>query len=106
MPFVDLNTLATKEPVPGYKAVFLHSDHMTVAFWNVAEGAVMPEHSHPSEQVATIVEGRFELTIACETRILEPGTAAIIPSGIPHAGKALTRCRLVDAFYPVRKDYQ
>ena len=106
MPFIDLDALGTKEPVPGYKGIFLHSDHMTVAFWNVSEGAVMPEHSHASEQVATIVEGEFQLTIACETRVLEPGVAAIIPSGIPHSGRALTRCRLVDAFYPVRKDYQ
>ena len=55
MTFVDLSELTLKEPVPAYRAVFFHSEHMTVAFWEVEEGAVMPEHSHPHEQVASVV---------------------------------------------------
>jgi len=66
----------------------------------------MPEHSHPHEQVASVVEGRFELTIAGESRILDTGSAAVVPCNTPHAGKAITHCRLIDAFHPVRDDYQ
>ena len=80
MPFIDLNSLMVKEPVPGYRAVFVHSKNMTLAYWKVDEGAVMPEHSHPHEQVASVVEGRFELTLAGETRVLDSGSAAVIPS--------------------------
>lgn len=106
MPFVDLPSIPSKEPVRGYTAVFVHSENMTVAFWKVEEGAVMPEHSHPHEQVASVVEGLFELTLAGESRVLDPGTAAIIPPNTPHSGRALTDCRLIDAFHPVREDYR
>ncbi len=79
---------------------------MTLAYWEVQEGAVIPEHSHAHEQVACVVEGRFELTVAGEPRVLDTGTAAVIPSNTLHSGKAITYCRLIDAFHPVREDYQ
>ena len=106
MSFVKFDSLEEKEPVPGYKAVFVHSKNMTLAYWEVEEGAVMPEHSHPHEQVASVVEGRFELTVAGETRVLDINSAAVIPSNTPHSGKAITHCRIIDAFHPVREDYQ
>ena len=105
MAFINLKALEEKEPVPGYKAVFVHSDSMTLAYWEVQEGAVMPEHSHAHEQVASVVEGRFELTVAGEPMVLDAGTVAVIPSNTPHSGKAITYCRLIDAFHPVREDY-
>lgn len=106
MTFIDLKTLRIKEPAPGYKAAFVHSQNMTVAHWNVEKGAVMPEHSHPHEQVASVVEGQYELTVAGESRVLDGGFVAIIPPNTPHSGRALTQCRLIDAFYPVREDYR
>jgi len=35
MTFVQLESLEVKEPVPGYKAVFVHSESMTLAYWEV-----------------------------------------------------------------------
>jgi quercetin dioxygenase-like cupin family protein len=104
--FVDLTNLEMKEPVPGYKGVFVHSDNMTVAYWDVEKGAQMPEHSHPHEQVANVVDGKFELTLAGEPCVLDRGSAAIIPPNTPHSGKAITQCRLIDVFHPVREDYR
>jgi quercetin dioxygenase-like cupin family protein len=106
MPFIDLKGLPVREIAPGYKAVFVHTPNMTLSYWEVDEGAVMPEHAHPHEQVANVLEGRFELTVGGDTRVLEPGSVAVIPSNIPHGGKALSNCRLIDAFHPVREDYQ
>ena len=106
MAFINLKDLEEKEPVPGYKGVFVHSESMTLAYWEIQEGAVMPEHSHAHEQVASVVEGRFELTVAGKPRVLDTGTSAIIPPNAPHSGKAITYCRLIDAFHPGREDYQ
>ncbi|MDE3089101.1 MAG: cupin domain-containing protein [Chloroflexota bacterium] len=53
-----------------------------------------------------VLEGEFELTDAGETKVLKPGQDAVIPSNIPHSGKALTKCYIIDAFYPVREDYR
>ena len=53
-----------------------------------------------------VLEGEFELTVAGETKVLKPGQVAVIPSNVPHSGKALTKCYIIDAFYPVREDYR
>ena len=83
---------------------FIHSENMTIADWKIKAGSRMPEHTHPHEQVAYLLEGRFELTLEGETRLLTPGTLAVIPSNAPHTGTAVTDCHLVDVFHPVRED--
>ena len=106
MVFQDLKDIKEREIVPGYRARFLHSKHMTLAYWDVDPGAALPEHSHPHEQISNVLEGQFELTVAGESRILEPGQVAVIPSDVPHSGRAITVCRLLDAFHPCRDDYR
>lgn len=105
MPFVKLNTIEGKEIIPGFKAVFTHTDHMTCAYWTVEEGAVLPEHEHHYEQITNLIEGTFEMTVDGVTKVCEAGEAAVIPAHIVHSGKALTSCRIIDAFYPVREDF-
>ncbi len=106
MPFIDLNSLESREIVPGYKAVFVHSQHMTLAYWTIEPDSSLPRHTHPHEQVLNLLEGRFELTLGDETRLLEPGAVVVIPSNVPHAGRSLTACRILDVFYPVREEYR
>jgi quercetin dioxygenase-like cupin family protein len=106
MPFVEVPALATKEIVPGYTARAIHTGTMTFVYWTVTEGAVMPEHSHLHEQIAHVLKGRFELTVDGETRVLEPGTVAVIPPHVKHGGRAITECELLDVFNPEREDYK
>lgn len=106
MPFLSLHELEEKEIVPGFKGQFVHSENMTFAYWDIEVGAVLPEHSHAHEQVATVISGEFEMTVNGETEALRPGSVAIIPSDAVHSGRAVTVCRIIDAFYPVREDYR
>lgn len=106
MPFIELSEVEQLEKVPGMKARFVHSENMTFAHWEIRKGAVLPEHSHPHEQVANMVTGEFELTIDGTTRRLIAGSIAIIPSNAVHSGVAITDCRIIDAFYPIREDYR
>ena len=106
MPYIDLETLPEAEPIPGLHVRFVHSEHMTLAYWRIDAGADLPVHSHPHEQVATLTEGELEMTVGGETRRLTPGIAAVIPSGVPHSARAITQCRLLDVFYPVREDFR
>jgi quercetin dioxygenase-like cupin family protein len=83
----------------------VHSASITFAYWSLTEGAELPEHSHPHEQVAHVLEGEFELVIAGEMQRLRPGMVAIIPSNATHSGSAVLNCSLLDVFHPVREDY-
>ncbi len=106
MPFVNLSEVESQEIIPGYSATFLHSEKMTLAYWTVQAGAEMPVHAHEHEQFANVLEGEFELELDGEKRTLRPGIVAVIPSNTPHGGRAVSDCRLLDVFYPVREDYR
>lgn len=106
MTFLELRDMEEKALAEGCRVRFVHSKNMTLAYWNLEPGAALPEHSHPHEQVASVIEGEFELTVQGETRLLGPGSVVIIPSDAVHSGKAMTACRIIDAFYPLREDYR
>ena len=106
MNYYGLDNIKVQEPVPGYKGKFVHSDNQTIAIWEIDEGAVLPEHSHPHEQISTVVEGEFELTINGVTKKVDNNSVAVIPSNVPHSGVALTKCKIIDVFYPVREEYK
>jgi quercetin dioxygenase-like cupin family protein len=106
MTFYRVDALPEREIAPGFRARFVHGETMTAAFWTADAGAELPEHRHPHEQTAQVLAGRFALTVDGETREMEPGEVAMIPPDAPHGGRALTDCRLLDVFSPVREDYR
>ena len=102
----SLDTIPTREYMPGYRGKMIHTQNMTLAFWQVDEGAAVPEHSHHNEQVMHVLEGQFELTVDGKTGVYGPGDLVIIAPDQVHGGKALTACRLLDVFSPVREAYR
>lgn len=103
---LNLATIPTKEIMPGYHARLIHAQHMSIAFWEVEEGAEIPEHSHMNEQIMHVLEGEFEFTLDGTTKIYRPGDLVIIVPNVKHSGKALTPCKLMDVFSPVREEYK
>ena len=106
MPYVQLEELKEHEIVSGFHARFAHTDHMTLAYWNIDAGASLPDHAHVHEQIVNIIEGDFAFTLDGDTRTLSAGSIVVIPSNVKHSGKAITNCKIIDAFYPVREDYR
>ena len=102
----DLEEVTEKEILPGFRAKFVHSKNITVSYWTVKAGASLPEHAHPHEQITNMLEGEFEMIIDGESRTLKANTVTIITSGVKHSGTALTDCKILDVFYPVREDYR
>lgn len=104
--FHSLKDTKPKEIIPGFFAKFVHTENVSFVFWEAKAGSAFPEHSHIHEQIATIQQGQFQLTINGETKMLEEGIVAVIPSNAKHSGIAITDCKLMDIFYPVREDYK
>jgi len=103
---MNLNEIPSKEIMPGYHGKMIHSENMSIAFWEVEKDAKVPEHSHFNEQIMHVLEGEFEFTLNGETKVYHPGDLVVIPSWATHGGKALTPCKLLDVFSPVREEYK
>lgn len=107
MRFATFASLAAKEIFNGtIRGHYVHLERTTVGEVHLDAGTVVPVHKHAHEQVTYVIEGRFEFTVGDETRVLEPGMAALIPGHTPHGGRTLTACRVLDVFAPVREDYR
>lgn len=106
MSFTDLNKMPQTELIPGFHVRFVHSDTMTIAYWQIEKGSALQDHNHPHEQILSLLEGEFELTVDGVPHHLTPGNVFVLPGGVSHGGKALTDCRIIDVFHPVREDYR
>lgn len=104
--FQHFNDVPTKEIAPGFFSKLVHTDTNTINFIEVKKGSSIPRHKHIHSQCSFAIEGKFELTVNNETQVLEPGLFAIIPSNVWHSGIAITDCKLIDIFNPVREDYR
>lgn len=104
--FRELRFIEQREIFPKCHVRFVHSDNMTLSYWNLEEGAELPAHSHPHEQVSNVIEGRMELTVGGDTKLVLGGSVVIIPPNTPHSAKAREACYVIDVFYPVREDYR
>ncbi|MFI0847370.1 cupin domain-containing protein [Mesorhizobium sp. IMUNJ 23232] len=102
----DWDKIAAQRPIPGFVGKVMHSDSMSFVLWEISAGALLPEHSHVHEQVVHMLDGEFQLTVGSSTERLSRGQVAAIPSNARHSGRALTDCRILDAFSPVREDYR
>ena len=92
--------------MPGFKARMIHADSMTIAFWEIREGATLPEHAHIHEQISVVTQGELELIIDGKAQIYRPGMVAVIPGNVKHSGRAVTYCEVTDIWSPLREDYR
>jgi quercetin dioxygenase-like cupin family protein len=107
MHFYDIQSLQPHELVAGIHARTAWGEHMLCSVVDLQPGSVLPVHSHPHEQVGVVLEGELEMTIAGETRLLQPGTLYIIPGDVEHSARVGERAaRVLDVFSPVREEYK
>lgn len=105
MPFVNYNKLNKVKIWDGIYGSIAHSNLSTFCHFTIDNGTVLPEHSHYHEQWCHVLEGSLEFTIAGETQVLTSGMSAFIPAWAPHSAVALTTCKVIDCFTPVRQDF-
>lgn len=101
---VRLSEVPSREIMTGFAAKMIHTAQTTHAYWQIAKGAELPEHAHVHEQIVNLLEGEFELVLDGIPHRLMAGDVLVIPSNVPHSGTAVTDCRILDVFSPVRED--
>lgn len=105
MAFIDFTSKKKVKIWEGISGTFHHSPQLTFGHLTLDKGIALPEHSHMHEQWTHIISGELEFTINGETTVLQPGMAVHIPSFAPHSAKAITACKVIDCFLPVREDF-
>lgn len=106
MPFFDPQQIQPFEILPGVRIRAPYGQNIMLSMVEIDDGSVVPMHSHPHEQAGILLEGRMELTIGSEVKIVEPGALYIIPPNTPHRAVAIGgKVRVLDIFSPVREDY-
>ena len=103
---MNLKDIEKKEIFPGLNGKFIHGDKISWAFWDVKKDSIVPNHNHIHEQIMHVVSGKFEFTLDGKSNIYSDGDVVVIPSNIFHSGKALTDCKLMDVFSPVRQEFK
>jgi len=68
-------------------------------------GALVPIHSHESEQMTYVLQGALRLLVNGEEVIVREGEVLHIPSGVAHQAEALEDTFELDVFSPVRADW-
>lgn len=81
-------------------------DRANVQHFVVEPGAVVPEHSHPHEQVGYMLEGALTFDVDGERAVVEAGDSYAIPGDEPHAAENAGDVPAVglDVFSPPRDD--
>lgn len=105
MPYIDFNVKPKVKIWEGINAALHHSNQATFAHVVLDANIQVPEHSHVHEQWTHVIEGSLEFNLAGEIKILTSGMAAFMPSNILHSAMALTSCKVIDCFLPVREDF-
>ena len=97
IPLEDLNSLLQRQFVVG--------QNIMLARVLLKKGCIVPEHSHPNEQLTYIVEGALKFWIDGKEIVVHAGEVLCIPSNMPHKAEALEDTVDLDIFNPPRADW-
>lgn len=89
----------------GLKPVF--GEKLLLSFVHMEPNSVAPVHSHPEEQIGTMIEGEYEFELNGEKRMIRKGDVYIVPPNVPHGARTYDKpCLALDIFSPPRSGYR
>jgi quercetin dioxygenase-like cupin family protein len=104
---INREDCARIDPQPGAVVLATEGEKMTLTIMEFEPGTVLPEHSHPHEQLGYMVEGRAVFTIDGKTYPVRAGQMWRLPGGVKHQVTVGDRpMRVVECFYPIREDFR
>ncbi len=106
MDFFDTDQLKLKNMLEGVTLKVASGDNAMMTFFEFDEGAVIPSHSHPHEQISYVLEGDVEFTLEGVTRLLTKGHGVVVRSNLEHGVRVTNGpAKVLDAWHPLREDY-
>jgi len=107
---VDVVRAANVEPVemvPGvWRRTLSWGERLMVVQVTLEEGAVVPAHRHPHEQITYVIEGELAMDAEGRTHVLGAGDSLLFLADMEHGATALKRTLVVDTFSPPREEYK
>ena len=96
--------LVPLEVIPGLHFQPVLGEKLMVNFIRFEPNSEAALHWHDEEQIAFVLEGEFEFTVAGETRTMRRGDIVVIPPNVPHGARTYdNECLQVDVFHPPRR---
>ena len=80
-------------------------DHEMIAQVYLKRGALVPIHSHESEQLTYVLQGAIKFLVDGDEFTVREGEVLHIPSGVPHQAEALDDTLELDLFSPGRREW-
>ncbi|MDS0278316.1 cupin domain-containing protein [Halomicroarcula sp. S1AR25-4] len=79
---------------------------MSVQHFHIEPSAVVPEHSHPHEQVGYVITGTLTFEVDGEEFVVGPGDSYVVPGDEPHGAENRRDDPVsgIDVFSPPRTD--
>jgi quercetin dioxygenase-like cupin family protein len=102
---IPWSSVALEDLNPLLQRQFVVGQQIMVARILLKKGCVVPEHSHPNEQLSCILEGALKFWIDGKEIIVAAGEVLCIPSNMPHKAEALKDSVGLDVFSPPRADW-
>jgi quercetin dioxygenase-like cupin family protein len=96
MGFIDMTSDLDNIIAGAYSAArgpVIRGEHTELTLVQFTEGEGADSHTHQGEQFVFVLEGLIRFEVGEELFEVGPGQAAFVPSGIPHATKALATSR-------------
>jgi unsaturated pyranuronate lyase len=104
--FDDLRTSGPIDIWDGVLARTVEGRSCSLGIVELDPNSIVPEHSHPNEQIGMVVSGTVSFRVADETRELGPGGTWRIPPDVPHeVHTGPDGAVVIDVFSPPREDW-
>jgi quercetin dioxygenase-like cupin family protein len=84
---------------------FVVGQNVMLARVLMKKGCIVPEHSHPNEQLTFIAQGALKFWIDGKVIVVNAGEVLTIPPNMPHKAEALEDTIDFDVFNPPRADW-
>ena len=102
---VPWNAVAIEALNPLLGRHFVVGQNIMLARVLLKKGCIVPEHSHPNEQLTYIAEGALKFWIDGREIVVNAGEVLTIPPNMPHKAEALEDTVDFDVFNPPRADW-